>query len=230
MKLTSDQLVAINRHLRKENWLYIENLIAELTDHYVVGLEDRIANGMTFDAALHDIHASFGGRKGLLKMEEAYQVQKDRRSVMHEWCKVRTFFSGNRLAVTLGVFAVLYYMNGSASYQSVVGSLLRFIELPLQVSLMSAVFAGAVQNWVWYDRGVADKPLAVPALTPFVKIYGLSYVSLVLIAFITVHLNGPMWSTLHVLTITLAQTLAITYMIGILVALRTLFIKKIKTA
>lgn len=76
MNLTSDQLKAIDRHLRKENWLLNEDLIAELADHYVAGLEDRLAKGMTFDAALREMHTGFGGRKGLLKMEEEYQINQ----------------------------------------------------------------------------------------------------------------------------------------------------------
>ena len=230
MALTPDQLTAIDRHLRKENWLLNEDLIAELTDHYIAGLDDRMAAGMTFDAALREVHTGFGGRKGLLKMEEEYQMQKARRSMMDEWCKVKTFFSGSRLAITLGVFTVLYYLNTDDHYQDTVSSFLAFIGLPVQISLGGAVFAGAIRNWVWYDRGIADKQIAVPSLTPFVRTFGISYGSSALIAITTAHLSGIVWSTLHILTVTLTQTLAIIYMMGIFIAVRCLFIKKAKIA
>jgi hypothetical protein len=66
--LTPAQLTAIDQHLRKENWLLNEDLITELTDHYINGISDRLASGMAFDVALQEIHTGFGGRKGLLKM------------------------------------------------------------------------------------------------------------------------------------------------------------------
>ncbi|WP_461066887.1 hypothetical protein [Spirosoma horti] len=70
--LTSAQLSTIDQHLRKENWLLNEDLIAELTDHYIQGISERLDQGMEFSVALRDIHTGFGGRKGLLKMERHY--------------------------------------------------------------------------------------------------------------------------------------------------------------
>jgi hypothetical protein len=55
-----------------DNRLVNEDLIAELTDHYVVGISDRMAQGLSFDASLRDIYANFGGRKGLREMERQY--------------------------------------------------------------------------------------------------------------------------------------------------------------
>lgn len=70
MSLTPAQLSAIDQHLRKENWLLNEDLIIELTDHYINGVSDRLAQGMAFDVAIREIQRNFGGRKGLLAMEE----------------------------------------------------------------------------------------------------------------------------------------------------------------
>ncbi|OIN60176.1 hypothetical protein [Arsenicibacter rosenii] len=70
--LTTDQLAAIDRHLRKDNWLLNEDLIAELTDHYANAITEAMEQGQSFDNALVGIHQSFGGRRGLLTMEDAF--------------------------------------------------------------------------------------------------------------------------------------------------------------
>lgn len=49
--LTSDQFKAIDLHLRKENWLLDEELIAELTDHYAAGINERTARELSFTGA-----------------------------------------------------------------------------------------------------------------------------------------------------------------------------------
>ncbi|RYF71530.1 MAG: hypothetical protein EOO39_13805 [Cytophagaceae bacterium] len=71
--LTPAQLSLIDKHLRSDNWLLNNDLIAELTDHYVDAITDKLAQNVPFDTAIQDVHRSFGGRKGLLKMEENYQ-------------------------------------------------------------------------------------------------------------------------------------------------------------
>lgn len=70
--LTPAQQATLDYHLRETNLLTNEELIIELTDHYTVALSDRMEKGMTFDSALTAIQTAFGGRKGLQKMERAY--------------------------------------------------------------------------------------------------------------------------------------------------------------
>ena len=71
--LTTAQLQRIDKHLRSDNWLINNDLIAELTDHYVDAITDKLAQNVPFELAIQDVHRSFGGRKGLLEMEENYQ-------------------------------------------------------------------------------------------------------------------------------------------------------------
>ncbi|MBO0949854.1 hypothetical protein [Fibrella forsythiae] len=71
--LTPAQLTLIDKHLRSDNWLLNNDLIAELTDHYADAISDKLAQNVPFEVALQDVHRSFGGRKGLLNMEENYQ-------------------------------------------------------------------------------------------------------------------------------------------------------------
>ena len=96
MALSPDQLQAIDQHLRKANWLLNEDLITELTDHYVAGIEDHLTQGVSFESAVTAVHTGFGGRKGLLKMEEEYQKQKYRAVGRLEWQTIRLFVIGPR--------------------------------------------------------------------------------------------------------------------------------------
>ncbi|ARK10549.1 hypothetical protein A6C57_09545 [Fibrella sp. ES10-3-2-2] len=66
------RLTLIDQHLRRENWLRNDDLIAELTDHYADALSDKLAKGVPFELALEEVCHSFGGRIGLLTMEENY--------------------------------------------------------------------------------------------------------------------------------------------------------------
>jgi hypothetical protein len=70
--LTTDQLTAINYHLREENRLTNEDLITELTDHYTDALNERMMHGLPFESALTDVQQAFGGVSGLQKMERGY--------------------------------------------------------------------------------------------------------------------------------------------------------------
>lgn len=113
MTLTTDQLTAIDRHLRKENWLLNEDLIAELADHYANGIEERMANGIPFDLALLDIHKGFGGRKGLLKMEEDYQIGQKQGNVRLFWSILIQYLKFPRLHITIIVTLIFYYLNST---------------------------------------------------------------------------------------------------------------------
>ncbi len=70
--LTPTQFKLIDKHLRHDNWLINNDLIAELMDYYVDAISAKLAEGMPFELALQDVYYSFGGRNGLLTMEENY--------------------------------------------------------------------------------------------------------------------------------------------------------------
>ncbi|GAB3897269.1 hypothetical protein GCM10028803_15580 [Larkinella knui] len=111
MALTPDQLTAIDRHLRKENWLLNEDLIAELTDHYANGIADQLATGVPFELAMSDIHKGFGGRKGLLKMEEDYQATQAKGNMRLLRTILVSYFSMPRLGITILFSLVIYGLN-----------------------------------------------------------------------------------------------------------------------
>ncbi len=108
MSLTPTQLSAIDQHLRKENWLLNEDLITELTDHYINGISDRLAQGMPFDVAVREIHAGFGGRKGLLKMEEDFHVSQTKNNGRIVRDLFKSYFRLPRMKFTLLLFITIY--------------------------------------------------------------------------------------------------------------------------
>jgi hypothetical protein len=106
--LTTNQLQAIDHHLRKENWLLNEELITELTDHYVAGIENRLTQGIEFDTALKAIHADFGGRKGLITMEEGFQISQTKLVMDLTKQQVFSFFRLPKLPITLLIMVSVY--------------------------------------------------------------------------------------------------------------------------
>lgn len=108
MTLPPDQLTAIDCHLRKDNWLLNEALIAELTDHYTNAILDRVAQGMTFKYALLDVHKEFGYRKGLLKMEEEYGKTQAKSGIRFGHQQFKSYFRRPRLPWTMALLAVVY--------------------------------------------------------------------------------------------------------------------------
>ncbi|MEZ0609284.1 hypothetical protein ACAW74_12245 [Fibrella sp. WM1] len=111
--MTPHQQQQIDRHLRADNWLLNKELIAELTDHYVVGISDRVAAGESFDDALRAIHGSFGGRKGLLALEEQFEREQARhpRRLMRNI--LLSYLQWPRAAYTIALVATLVYLSST---------------------------------------------------------------------------------------------------------------------
>ena len=211
--LTPDQLIAIDRHLRKENWLLNEDLIAELTDHYIAGLDDRMAAGMTFDAALRAVHTDFGGRKGLLKMEEEYQVQKFRRIGLSEWQMVHSFIKGPRWPITVALFGCLYTLNIHSGQAELIRTALGAGSIFVTFSVLGSV----VQTLLFFYQNRREVNVAVmkPASPVFIGAYCLSLLLILL---------NKYWSDLPTPWMigidTLLETLCIVYYTAILICLR----------
>ena len=108
--LTPAQLQAIDQHLRKENWLLNEDLLTELTDHYVVGINERLTQGVTFNIALREIHRNFGGRQGLLKMEE--EKSRNRSPIIARELRqlIGSYFQPPRLSLTILLLGFAYWI------------------------------------------------------------------------------------------------------------------------
>ena len=100
--------------LRQENLLTNEDLIAELTDHYSVALEDRLGQGVNAETALLAINTDFGRRSGLQKLEKQYNRVSFRRYDALWWEAMRLQFRPKKLLFLVGMWALVGY----SSWQS----------------------------------------------------------------------------------------------------------------
>ncbi|WP_052731059.1 hypothetical protein [Spirosoma radiotolerans] len=170
--LTPAQLSILDNHLRKENWLLNEDLIAELTDHYIQGISERLDQGMEFSVALHDIHTGFGGRKGLLKMEEEYQTQKARRVYAMEWNLVHSFMQGSHWPLSVCLFISLYIVNAFIGQEETIKSGLGvgFFYVSLSV-LLNVILSGV---FFYRNRREVNYAVRLPSSPVYIIAYGLS--------------------------------------------------------
>jgi hypothetical protein len=71
MKLSTEQLTALESHLRVKVGLQKADFIMEITDHYACALEELVPD-QPWEEALKVLDEKFGGRKGLRKLEKEY--------------------------------------------------------------------------------------------------------------------------------------------------------------
>jgi hypothetical protein len=116
--LTPAQHTLIDKHLRSDNWLLNNDLIAELTDHYVDAISDKLAEGIPFDLALQDVHRSFGGRKGLLAMEEKYVKAQEQTNLRVYKQAMREAFQWPGIGYVLSAWVGCYGLLQSLSFIS----------------------------------------------------------------------------------------------------------------
>jgi hypothetical protein len=220
--LTSAQLTAIDQHLRKENWLLNEDLIAELTDHYVNGISERLAQDMAFDMALREMHTGFGGRKGLLKMEEDYQVQTHRKRGMLEWQLVRSFMHGSRWPITACLFIGLYATNAYTDAEDIVRNGLGVGFLCTTFGVLAAV----TQSLFFFYRNRHEVSQA--ATQPGSPVFIIAYLLSMSLLLINKHGFAKYGSDLPVSTVltleTLLETLCLVYYMALVLALRQVFL------
>ncbi len=158
--LTPDQLTAIDRHLRKENWLLNEDLILELTDHYINGISERITQGMAFDVALREIYRNFGGRPGLLKMEE--EKGKIHSSVIGRELRrlIGSYFLPPRLSLTLSLLGFAYW----ATIEGLVGEWLGWASVSFMVISTMPLIILFLRNGYSYVAGKRESMQSVKVI------------------------------------------------------------------
>ncbi len=110
MMLTPGQQTALDNHLRETNQLTNEELIQELADHYTDAIHERMAHGLTFETALVEVQATFGGRAGLSDLQRQYIQSKNRAG----WATFRTvmwsYLTFPRLLITVSLLAGTYWL------------------------------------------------------------------------------------------------------------------------
>ncbi|MDF7818769.1 hypothetical protein P1X15_14230 [Runella sp. MFBS21] len=76
MNLTPTQLDLISKELIQGGIKY-QDLYEELLDHYILAIEDRQAQGQTFESAFGEVHADFVNYKRPARAWDHYGVWKD---------------------------------------------------------------------------------------------------------------------------------------------------------
>ena len=76
MSLTPTQLDLISKELIQGGIKY-QDLYEELLDHYILAIEDRQAQGQTFESAFGEVHADFVNYKRPARVWDHYGVWKD---------------------------------------------------------------------------------------------------------------------------------------------------------
>ncbi|AUD04695.1 hypothetical protein [Spirosoma pollinicola] len=149
MSLSATQLTAIDQHLRKENWLLNEDLIAELKDHYINGLEERLAQGMAFEVAMREIQRGFGGRSGLLALEE--EKNRSRTPIIARQLRqlIGSYFRPPRLSVTLLLMGVAYWCAG----KELVGNWLEWAHISFFLVSTIPIITLGIRNGFLYVAG-----------------------------------------------------------------------------
>ena len=217
--LTPDQLTAIDRHLRKDNWLLNEDLIAELTDHYANAIADKLIKGVSFDMALIDVHNDFGGRKGLLHMEETYQTEKSKQIDVYVWREVRRMMQGDRWPIVLGAFVVLYNIH---TYLGAVESVDSFLYIGMLYTAFTVLLA-MVSSFILFLRKEVNA--AVTQTTPklFLWAYGLGLSLMAVNKYLLPHWHMTFSADAVLLLNTLLETLCIVYYIAMAMGLWKFF-------
>lgn len=217
--LTPTQLATIDQHLRKENWLLNEDLIAELTDHYINGLVDRTKQGIEFSVALRDIHAGFGGRKGLLQMEEEYQIQKSRRFYTIEWEFVRSFVQGSRWPLTVCLFLVIYVLNAYVGLAETIEAAQGIGFLYVSVSVLFNIIRSSI--FFYQNRREVNYAVRLPSSPVYIVAYSLSAVLLMVNKYLLPHYNLILSADAVILLESLLETLCFIYYAAIALSLKT---------
>ncbi|OIN60175.1 hypothetical protein [Arsenicibacter rosenii] len=219
--LTNDQLAAIDRHLRKDNWLLNEDLIAELTDHYANAITEAVANGQAFDSALANVHHSFGERKGLLSMEETYQTEKAKHLDTMVWREVRRMMQGDRWPLVPLTLCTLLVLNTFAGASEYVDGFFMIAIWYVGFTILSAMVTAAISL-------LRPATISVTAPTPsfFVFAYGLSLALLAVNKYWLSGLSVYNAREISLMINTLLQTLCVVYYIAIIFTMRKFFFPK----
>jgi hypothetical protein len=150
--LTLENQYQIDDLLRQENLLTNEDLLAELTDHYSVALEERLAQGQDAEMALLAINADFGGRKGLQQLERKYNRVTFRRYDRMWWEIARELYKSvsGWFSLALTTFICYPILNSPDPNPwtnhgfifGIVGGVMLGLQRPLWIYLKNLVLKG----------------------------------------------------------------------------------------
>ena len=112
MKLTENQKENIHQHLTRDNNLEDKEVISELFDHYILAIESKEDNN-SFENALNEVFWSFGGKKGLQKLED--NRYKERQNIIDKMLKntVKSYFTSRKIVFVPFVVVLSLLMKDS---------------------------------------------------------------------------------------------------------------------
>lgn len=179
--LNSIRQADLARHLRSTNLLTNEELIAELTDHFAMAIDERMARGESFDGALANVQEKFGGWPGLQTIQDEY-VRGQNRTAWATFRRVAlSYIALPRLLITLSLLAGTYWL--LATYWQ------RAFWALLVVNVILYVIVGW-PGWKWEPQSWQREWTTLSFDGYFKKLAGIQRV--VSILFI-VALNTPIW-------------------------------------
>ncbi len=117
--LQPEHTYEIDYFFRKVLLLSNEDFIAELTDHFSTGIEERMTRDLTFPEALQEVYGAFGGQKAIRQMEWEYNQVTFRKYDRFWKDAVLLQCKGQNLWITAGIFAALFLF---ASYLTAIPS------------------------------------------------------------------------------------------------------------
>ncbi|WP_288429170.1 hypothetical protein [uncultured Spirosoma sp.] len=217
--LTPDQLNQINQHLRKENWLINEDLIAELTDHYAAGIDERMAHELSFTDALCAVHTDFGGRKGLLKMEEEAQKQQAKKYYRQEWELIRSFVQGPRWFMAAGLLTGMFLLNVVFGQYDQLKLIYNFGFGFVGSAIVGHVLAQPILAFQHLRAGSSLQSTSSPV---FISLYVLTAGLLLINKYVLPAYNLTLPTDLIIVLVTIIETLSLVYLLASLVLIRRL--------
>ena len=111
MKLPKEHIALIDKHLRHNRWLENQDFIEEMTDHYACALEEKLGEGKEWKDAVHEIDASFGGRSGLMKMEQKFIQNQQNIGLKYYGNLLKNyFFRFPACLLSICIFSIFYVL------------------------------------------------------------------------------------------------------------------------
>ena len=165
MKLTENQKENIRLHLVEWNELKDNELIDELTDHYITCIESKLDEGKAFEDAKKEIYMSFGGMWGIKKMEEKRQSDHNGRVYKIFKSTFLSYFSSPKMLtfVVLGVLSMFLTNNHFVAFGKFTALMLFGVMLAYSVFINIKKIKHAKKNY--FVTQLINIPFAILMVT-----------------------------------------------------------------
>ena len=113
-QLTPENIDFIHRKLKSRGVAHID-LRYELADHIATGIEEKMEEGLSFQAAFDEVMNTFG-RCGISKLQQEKSKKLLKQSKIIVWTYIKSYFKLPKIIMTLLIvlgFSYLYNLNTS---------------------------------------------------------------------------------------------------------------------